>query len=214
MTEEKIEEARETPDDAVRDHPVSRHRGHRQRMAKRFAEAGFDGWREHEILERLLFEVLPRRNTNETAHALIRRFGSLRGVLTAEPEALAEVRGIGPVSAKWLAELLPHFTENLLGAMRACTVTAGELLIIADWFLGYLAQPAVYVFLTPDGRLLGAVPMPDPGETPFPEARAILLIREADVSPALIRALAGHLDPRPDRVFALTKKRELRETEI
>lgn len=214
MTEEKIEEVRETSDEVVLDHPVSRHRGHRRRMAKRFAEAGFDGWREHEILERLLYEVLPRRNTNEVAHALIRRFGSLRGVLLAEPEELAEVRGIGPVSAKWLAALLPRFTENLLGTMRQSPVTDGEMLVLADWFLGYLAHPAAYVFFASDGRLLGAVPVENAEEEPEPEGRVILLIREADASHDLIRALAGHLRPRPDKVFALTKKRELRETEI
>ena len=195
-----------------REEPVRDHRGHRRRMAKRFAETGFDGWREHEILERLLFEVLPRRNTNETAHALIRAFGLLRGVLLADPRALERVPGIGPVSAKWLAGLLPRFTEDLLAALKKTRLADGGLLILADWFLRYLGCPAVFVSLSPDGVLLGARPADDAdGETIPTDAQTVLLIREADAAPRLIRSLAACLDPRPDRVFALTGKRELRE---
>ncbi|MCR4906116.1 MAG: hypothetical protein K6A33_08540 [Clostridiales bacterium] len=188
-----------------------RHRGHRRRMAKRFAEGGFDGWREHEILERLLFEVLPRRNTNETAHALIRAFGSLRGVLLAEPRALERVPGIGPVSAKWLAALLPRFTGNLLAEMKKTRLDDGGLLILADWFLGYLGRPALFLFLSPDGMLLDARPV-DADDGAFPaDGRTILVIRDSDAAPRLIRALAAHLVPKPERIFALTKKREWKE---
>lgn len=221
MTAEKTGKPEKTRDGTARDH-----RGHRRRMAKRFAEGGFDGWREHEILERLLFEVLPRRNTNGTAHALIRAFGSLRGVLTARPEALARIPGIGPVSARFLAGLLPRFTENLLAPMREKPVSDGTLLVLADWFLRFLAHPAAYVFLAPDGRLRGAAPANGPASAdradgkPDPESgaaageRTILLIREEDASPELIRVLAGRLHPRPDAVRALTKNRELREYDV
>ena len=57
------------------------HDGHRERMRLRFRETGsFDGFSEHEIIEMLLFYTHPRRNTNEIAHELIDRFGSIAGI--------------------------------------------------------------------------------------------------------------------------------------
>ena len=48
------------------------HGGHRERMRKRFKESGnFKGFSEHEILEMLLFYIVPRKNTNDIAHELI-----------------------------------------------------------------------------------------------------------------------------------------------
>lgn len=78
------------------------HKGHRQRMLKKFAEHGIDCFEEHEILEILLFSSYTRRNTNDIAHDLIKRFGSLDGVLSASPEALCEVENVGPNAATML----------------------------------------------------------------------------------------------------------------
>lgn len=67
------------------------HEGHRERLRKRFREAeSFDGFEEHQILELLLFYVIPRRDTNEMAHKLINRFGSLARVMDASYEELME----------------------------------------------------------------------------------------------------------------------------
>lgn len=67
----------------------STHEGHRSRMRARFeADPMFLNFSEHEILEMLLFYCVPRANTNELAHRLIDRFGSLLGVLSKTPEEL------------------------------------------------------------------------------------------------------------------------------
>lgn len=72
------------------------HTGHRQRMRERLSKSGsFDGFAEHEILEILLFYVFPRGNTNELAHELITKFGSLRGVLNTSKEELMQVKSVG-----------------------------------------------------------------------------------------------------------------------
>lgn len=75
------------------------HSGHRDRMRNRFLTLGSGGFSEHEILELLLFYSIPRANTNETAHALIERFGSLENVLAAAPEELMTIKGIKSESA-------------------------------------------------------------------------------------------------------------------
>jgi DNA repair protein RadC len=87
------------------------HHGHRDRLRRRALEEGLDGMADHEVLELLLFNVLPRVNTNPVAHRLLERFGSLSAVLEADPRDLATVRGIGDRGAAFLA-CLPHVARR------------------------------------------------------------------------------------------------------
>ena len=77
------------------------HEGHRQRMLERLesAEGSLQG---HELLEILLFNAIPRKNTNELAHRLLSAFGSLRAVLGAEMAELKAVPGVGESTAAYL----------------------------------------------------------------------------------------------------------------
>ena len=70
------------------------HTGHRKRVRKRFTDEGLESFSDHEILELLLFYSVPRRDTNETAHRLISRFGSLSSVFDAGIGELTDVEGI------------------------------------------------------------------------------------------------------------------------
>jgi len=76
------------------------HDGHRERLRRRFSKGALGGFAEHEILELMLFHAIPRRDTNPLAHALIDRFGSLRGVLSASERELMQVEGVGEASAQ------------------------------------------------------------------------------------------------------------------
>ena len=82
------------------------HDGHRQRKKQRFLQHGLDSFADHEVLELVLFYAIPRRDTNETAHHLLRQFGSLNAVLNAPVEELQKVEGVGE-SAALLLHLLP-----------------------------------------------------------------------------------------------------------
>lgn len=75
------------------------HDGHRQRVKRRFLAAGAEGMDDHQLLELLLFYAVPRQDTNETAHRLIKHFDSLQGVLHASPEVLTAVEGVGESAA-------------------------------------------------------------------------------------------------------------------
>ena len=79
------------------------HGGHRARMRQKVQSNGFEGLEPHEIIEFLLFYAIPRQDVNELAHRLIDRFGSVRGVLSAEPSELESVPGVGARTARWLA---------------------------------------------------------------------------------------------------------------
>ena len=81
-----------------------RHRsGHRGRLRERFVRSGFEGFAEHEVVELLLTLAIPRCDVKVPAKALLQRFGSVRGVLDARPEALRGVAGIGSVAPVALA---------------------------------------------------------------------------------------------------------------
>ena len=71
------------------------HLGHRDRLKARFERAGITGLQDYEILEIILFYALPRKDVKPLAKELLKRFGSLKGVLDAGREALQDIPGIG-----------------------------------------------------------------------------------------------------------------------
>ena len=87
------------------------HGGHRERMRERVLRSGAESLADHELLEMLLFYSIPRADTNDTAHRLIERFGSLVGVIEANAEHLCRVEGVGDRSAL-LFSLLSEATRR------------------------------------------------------------------------------------------------------
>lgn len=76
------------------------HSGHRQRFKEKFRKGA--RFEDHELLELALYYAIPRCDTNEIAHMLIKRFGSLRGVFSASEAELCTVSGIGENAALFL----------------------------------------------------------------------------------------------------------------
>jgi len=68
--------------------------GHRQRLKERFREVGGEALRDYELLELILFQALPRRDTKPIAKALLARFGSFTEVFAAPEALLMEVEGV------------------------------------------------------------------------------------------------------------------------
>jgi DNA repair protein RadC len=91
--------------------PENLHAGHRQRLRSRFLEEGLDGFHDHQVLELLLFHVIPRGDTNPVAHRLMERFGSLSAVLEADPRDLETVEGMGARASAFLS-LVPPLTRR------------------------------------------------------------------------------------------------------
>lgn len=68
------------------------HSGHRQRLIEKIETFALC---DHELLEALLFNAVPRQNTNELAHRLLREFGGLEELFSASMERLEGVDGMG-----------------------------------------------------------------------------------------------------------------------
>lgn len=66
------------------------HKGHRERLRKRYLEGGAGALADHEILEMLLFYAIPRKDTKLLAHSLLEKFGTLDNVFDAPARSLSD----------------------------------------------------------------------------------------------------------------------------
>ena len=74
------------------------HDGHRKRLRTKFIKDP-SSLEDHELFELLLFFSIPRVNTNEIAHELLKRFGSIKDIIDTGYNTLQSVDGIGESSA-------------------------------------------------------------------------------------------------------------------
>lgn len=91
--------------------------GHRRRLRERFSKEGLQNFRDEEILELLLFYAQPRKDMKGLAKNLIASFETLEGVLTAKPELLRQIKGVGSESALFL-NLMGELGRRLLSGSR------------------------------------------------------------------------------------------------
>jgi DNA repair protein RadC len=99
-----------------------RYHGHRERLRTRFMEAGPATLPDYELLELLLFFSIEVRDTKDLAKDLLKEFGSLGGVLNADPERLREMPGLPAPSSEYLEWLRywrsPHYEADGHAAAR------------------------------------------------------------------------------------------------
>ena len=113
--------------------PESDNSGHRARLRKRLAEGGSDALLDHELIEYLLALAIPRRDTKPLAKALLAEFGGMGGLLTADHEALARMKGMGETSVA--AVKVAHAI-----ALRLLRAEVAERPLLSNWqaLLDYL----------------------------------------------------------------------------
>ncbi|WP_415212048.1 RadC family protein [Shinella sp.] len=104
--------------------------GHRERLRTRFRDNGDTALADYEILELLLFRLIPRRDTKPVAKALLDRFGTLSGVFGATPALLQEVKGIGEAVALDLKLVAAVAQRTLKSEIRNKTVLASWASVI------------------------------------------------------------------------------------
>jgi DNA repair protein RadC len=100
--------------------------GHRERLRARFREAGPEALADYEMLELILFRAIPMRDVKPLAKALLARFGSFAEVISAPPERLKEVDGLGEAAV----------TELKIVAAAAQRLAKGEVRkrpVLSSW---------------------------------------------------------------------------------
>ncbi len=115
------------------------HKGHRERLKKRFLEGGLDDFTDIQALELLLFYAIPQKDTNPIAHDLLDSFGSLSQVLEASPEELKKVKGISDHAATLLTlvtQLSRYYQVDCAKQVKCLTTLddCGEYLV--PYFFG------------------------------------------------------------------------------
>ncbi len=100
--------------------------GHRERLRRRVLDKGVVTLSDLEVLEYLLFGARPRGDTKPLAKTLVKRFGSLAGVLCASRQELGGVEGLGEAAIAAL-KIVPE------AARRLALEEASERPVIASW---------------------------------------------------------------------------------
>jgi DNA repair protein RadC len=78
---------------------AAHYHGHRERLRKRFLEAGGEALADYELIELILFRAIPRRDVKPLAKHLIKKFGSFAEVVAAPLARLKEVEGVSEAVA-------------------------------------------------------------------------------------------------------------------
>jgi DNA repair protein RadC len=130
---------------------------HRARLDKKIEILGLEMLEPHEQLEYILYTVIPRADTNKLAHRLLSQFGTIQGVLNADPKTLESITGVGSRTAKFLSSLL-----TLLGVVERSIKTnpapkfdtlENTVKYVKSYFHGKLNEAAYLFSLTASNRL-------------------------------------------------------------
>ena len=104
----------------------SKNSGHRARLRERFIKSKIRTFPDYEILEMLLFQVTPRRDTKELAKTLLKKFGSLASVISAEPTELKTINNVGDTVISYFRLLQDTFSRLMVPVM-------GKVQIFNNW---------------------------------------------------------------------------------
>ncbi len=133
------------------------HEGHRQRLRDRVKNEGLENFADHEVLEYALSFVIPYKDVNPLAHALIDYFGSLTNVLEASPEDLQQVEGMGEVSATFISSLLKIHNKYEMEKVKDKTIIISPddtFNYMYKLLGGKLVEEVYIVTLTPKSKVI------------------------------------------------------------
>ena len=136
---------------------MSVHDGHRDRLRERFLTEGLDHFTEVQVLELLLFYCIPRKDTNELAHRLLDRFGSLSQVLETKVEDLEQIDGIGHNAAVYLS-LIPaagrYYSVNRASRCTGLSSTEACSQFLMPYFEGRVQETVFLLCLDAKCKVL------------------------------------------------------------
>lgn len=123
------------------------HDGHRERMRSKILDNHVDILLDHELLEVLLYYALPRRNTNDIAHSLIKSFGTLSNVFNAKPEQLMLIPNVSERTAaliKIFAEMFKRYNQ-VLRTPKMRVSSTGTLRFYFEQFMTDAPDEELYI---------------------------------------------------------------------
>lgn len=143
------------------------HEGHRNRMQKRYLENGLAGFKEHEVLEMLLFRSIVRSNTNPLAHEMLDVCGSVENVLEKAAQQEMVIPGAGTKTLEMLRDTRDSLTECFRRVlMQSECMDRTQFYTAAVWFLRRYPERILLVICDPAGRPeeIGTIGEAEPAE--------------------------------------------------
>ena len=105
--------------------------GHRDRLRERFREAP-DALPDYELLELMLFAVIPRRDVKEQAKLMLKEFnGDLTALFAASRERLMQIDGVGEAVADQIAVINAFINRTAKQAVKGREVLGSWNALIA-----------------------------------------------------------------------------------
>ena len=131
------------------------HAGHRERVKSRFEKEGLTHFSEHNVLELLLFYAIPQKDTNELAHKLLSRFGTLSAVFDAKQQELEKI--VGKSAARLIKLVIPVARRYFLDRENYCRTfdtieSIGEYCV--NYFMGKEEESAIVLSFDSKMKLL------------------------------------------------------------
>lgn len=137
---------------------MSIHKGHRDRLKQEFLKGGLEHFSDLRTLELLLFYSRLQGDVNPLAHTLLDTFGSLAGVLDADPNRLMEIPGVGQ-NTTILLKLIPSMSAKYLSSRtNVDTIISNTKEIqslFAPYFFGAKNEMSYLAALDGKRKLLG-----------------------------------------------------------
>lgn len=134
----------------------------------------------HEVLEYLLFQIVPYRDTNKIAHEMLDYFGSFSGVLNAPKEELMKFPFIserGALFLNSLPEIFRYYVRDNL-SNRKCLQTVLQVRDYCKDLLSFSANEELYLIcLDASNVILGTFRLAE-GSVNAVEFSAVEIIRK------------------------------------
>jgi DNA repair protein RadC len=185
--------------------------GHRARVRQRLVEGGGDALLDHELIEYLLGLAIPRRDTKPIAKRLLKEFGGIGGLLSADAEAIQRNGGVGEGAAAALKIVQATALRLLREAVREAPVLSSwqALLDYLRADMGFMATERVRILHLNTRNMLIRDEVMAEGSIDQAAVSVREVIRRAiDLGSAAIILVHNHPsgDPSPSRAdIALTR---------
>ncbi|MDE6372360.1 MAG: hypothetical protein K2L61_02335, partial [Clostridia bacterium] len=128
-------------------------------MRERVVSQGISNMPAHEILEFLLYPLIPLKDTNPIAHDLIDRFGCLENVFDASPKLLLEVKNMTRNAALYLSafpQIIKRYNIQKFGQKPVLDTVAHAVEYLKQLFLGEKEEALYMLILNAKGMLLSS----------------------------------------------------------
>jgi DNA repair protein RadC len=114
-------------------------KGHRKRVKNRFISSEIRTFTDYELLEMMLFYVVPRKDTKQIARDLMNKYGSIAAILSIDESEITSIEGLGESASVFFKLLLDiqsrlilpkesknyNVLSNWISVLNYCRLTQG-----------------------------------------------------------------------------------------